>query len=1004
MANRINRQWLHHFCFSTQLPESESLLADIIPKPHPLNALALRLDNLERQLERGTDWTVFNLSSCILYTTGVKPTSIQPEVKSRPRPSNFELLAQVVTGYRILDAYLALYDAYPLAPGLVSRQSGNIPDDYHVLEDWPSLVEALISLIEKDAFGGSEIQHSAQGPQFLALAKNQIRAQKHAAISHINSNLYTCAMYLLCMCDAGSIEDPFTMPTIQAYFRSWCDRKADTHGLQLTEEEAGRLAAISQTDKARIAGYAGSRGDDAPVDPQTNAQLSKSFPSGHWSASGDLPGNPEPHSPSEPNTTSATTSTPLPTRASYRLIEKKLAAAVSGQPTSLLPSTSQEPAKRRSKKPSKTPRKSNRKESTDSRRKEKRKDVDEVFLKEVKEDESMVKETLESLLLLPTTPLLNEKVFVPSGNAAPSTGSGKRVLGNRAVSYLDIAGGKHSFTPCMNEDELSAFYAFHDALEASYIDGVPQHIHDITKSCLKHLTQDEFQAATPAQKREWISKYNLVVSDPEAPKASFSLEELDRVEPVDNQIILHDHSLGFGEARHVSGTLRHVYQEHRKGNQGKVVNALDLPRPEAEVAPMDSQVLFSDVKAFRETKNCPMPLITPYPTGKMRWALVGVENASHPWHIDAGGLSTFAKVRVGYKLWYFAVPPDGSEPLVYFSDINVFLKNWDPYSPSNKRWKIFAILLRPGDTLYMRPLMLHAVWTLSSSICYGGHLYCSSTLSLSVASFIQSFHLDKLITNDRHSSLHTLLARQVVNFHNLLVCGEERVSPFNKDRLGIDLLRSFEEWHGFVMLHVLITLGLVVDHRSYRSWTGKPRTESELLMMVYSRGAALATMLFLGSHSNIAINIERKQLNPWEYFTQVLLQQCVLLLRGRAAVESEDDSEDIGGCSVKEPERLRALIQDAVTMRFHRCQTFRCYLDEMLEEEATSDESSACHVIPLPPPNATIIRRSPTMSTRRSPGVITHNAQDLILEGLTPETRDVLAAYIQSCKKEGSLN
>lgn len=185
---------------------------------------------------RAGEGRYFHLALCIQHETGVPIISGAGE----PSPSlaDFELLAQVVSAYRMLDVYLASRQFLPLvevSPRLTSPIGFT---EYHCLYDWTQGPGELTNEMDTDL--KQEAKPESKGA-FLNLVKNKIRFGANASISLKLSNLYTCAMYALSLCSptvekvsikilimetrkAQPHKDPFAPATINRFFADWCAR------------------------------------------------------------------------------------------------------------------------------------------------------------------------------------------------------------------------------------------------------------------------------------------------------------------------------------------------------------------------------------------------------------------------------------------------------------------------------------------------------------------------------------------------------------------------------------------------------------------------------------------------------------------------------------------------------------------------------------------------------------------------------------------------------------
>jgi hypothetical protein len=249
------------------------------------------------------------------------------------------------------------------------------------------------------------------------------------------------------------------------------------------------------------------------------------------------------------------------------------------------------------------------------------------------------------------------------------------------------------------------------AIESFYFHGKPRHVSCPNVSAFKRLAVQDEDILPPHKLREDFSNKFLVTrktTPPSAPteKANstdgFNERQLNKAVPIHKLVSIHDHSIEEDEnnpmAREVEGTLSQVLEEHKKGDNGKILNVLDIKRDGA----IEEHPLFSDVQAYRETEDFPLPFDGfTFPVHDHAWWLVATKDARHGWHIDPSGLCTYIHVVAGLKLWAVAVPPPGSKktPLVFFGDLTRFFKKWVQDQANGERWRIEAVLLRPGDTL-----------------------------------------------------------------------------------------------------------------------------------------------------------------------------------------------------------------------------------------------------------------------------------------------------------------
>lgn len=147
-------------------------------------------------------------------------------------------------------------------------------------------------------------------------------------------------------------------------------------------------------------------------------------------------------------------------------------------------------------------------------------------------------------------------------------------------------------------------------------------------------------------------------------------------------------------SRHVYGSLNDLIDNHRAGDKGKIINALDFPMPGKE---MLSSSIATDVVAFLDTVGsayCPRE--TSYPHSSMKWGLAATSWAHHLWHMDCNGLGTYIDVHAGWKWWIVATP---RAPLVHIADVDIFMNSYLLTSPNSHKFELEAVLLPPGSRL-----------------------------------------------------------------------------------------------------------------------------------------------------------------------------------------------------------------------------------------------------------------------------------------------------------------
>ena len=143
----------------------------------------------------------------------------------------------------------------------------------------------------------------------------------------------------------------------------------------------------------------------------------------------------------------------------------------------------------------------------------------------------------------------------------------------------------------------------------------------------------------------------------------------------------------------MSGRVQDIWDNRH--SSGKILNALDLPLYGSSTTPTEYA---SDLHAWDMTRGQHHTgHLSSYPTGHMRWALVGHQNSMTFLHIDCDSLSTSVTVIDGGKAWGFLRKRPGN-PL---SSIDFFLQKsfrLDEVLQSSE-YDLEVVALRPGDRL-----------------------------------------------------------------------------------------------------------------------------------------------------------------------------------------------------------------------------------------------------------------------------------------------------------------
>jgi hypothetical protein len=136
---------------------------------------------------------------------------------------------------------------------------------------------------------------------------------------------------------------------------------------------------------------------------------------------------------------------------------------------------------------------------------------------------------------------------------------------------------------------------------------------------------------------------------------------------------------------------------------GKIVNGLDFPM--WKDSQWDRRAYATDMVAWDYllgSAHCGT-ITMPYPIGHMRWGLAGTAHTVSMFHIDSDGFATFGQVMCGKKLWAIYHPSSTRS----LSDINALLHLELDEIPPKAQFGLEAVILRPGDLLYVLFSFIH---------------------------------------------------------------------------------------------------------------------------------------------------------------------------------------------------------------------------------------------------------------------------------------------------------
>ncbi|KAJ3728273.1 hypothetical protein C8R42DRAFT_558149, partial [Lentinula raphanica] len=198
------------------------------------------------------------------------------------------------------------------------------------------------------------------------------------------------------------------------------------------------------------------------------------------------------------------------------------------------------------------------------------------------------------------------------------------------------------------------------------------------------------------------------------------------------------------------------------------------------------------------------------------WALFATAHAVSKAHLDSNGFRTHFSVKMGLKYWCFAVPRSERD----FGSTDAFLDGYDVDMSNAQEWKMYGVLLRLGSCLIMPPCTPHFVVTSESSICFGGHFYCSRMMERTCYGILHTFVTSKLLTNTNHISTYQGLLNIMLWWHDAIVVNsDEYLAQLVQSPTGIlphkPNFARLDNMITFLHVYNLILLGLILDVRRY---------------------------------------------------------------------------------------------------------------------------------------------------------------------------------------------
>ncbi|KAH6868940.1 hypothetical protein BKA70DRAFT_1242686 [Coprinopsis sp. MPI-PUGE-AT-0042] len=474
-------------------------------------------------------------------------------------------------------------------------------------------------------------------------------------------------------------------------------------------------------------------------------------------------------------------------------------------------------------------------------------------------------------------------------------------------TFYDPLGKPVIWEPLFYGKDNKRFDDWASAIKANFCSGEPLHVSDAGKSLFLVIAEADYNALTVQERRNvWTKQRKLAIVQTNCQySAAIEFNNTGMATltgRIDVEIEVQDQSAERGSYATISAarsrrtTLQHLVEYSNIAIEKRpIVNALNLPLTPG-LCPEQKFPFSSEYVAWMCTLGNSLCLDA-YPTSHTRWSLVAFDGALHYLHINSDGFGTWVEVKHGAKLWVIARPKDGTfknkdgteEAIPSFGDINGFLKFFGHgENPNSEYWDVEAMVLKPGSRLIMAPNMIHAVWTMENSICYGRHFYSVATLLPTVVGVIHAFIGEAQLTNTQHSPSRFLLRRMVHFFHYTFVCQ----GGFTAESDDKEHLPSFDDPDMFASTFALLCfmeLQNVLDFRSYTCphneissiWyqvsTGSLTLcnvntipHEERLECIYTRGLAQDLASWVFTHYDIAPQTGPQagevMLDPWVGF------------------------------------------------------------------------------------------------------------------------------------------
>ncbi|RXW12111.1 hypothetical protein EST38_g13742, partial [Candolleomyces aberdarensis] len=151
----------------------------------------------------------------------------------------------------------------------------------------------------------------------------------------------------------------------------------------------------------------------------------------------------------------------------------------------------------------------------------------------------------------------------------------------------------------------------------------------------------------------------------------------------------------------------------------------------------------------------------------------------------------------------------------------------------NDNWDVEGVLLKPGTRIIMPPGMLHAVFTIESSVCTGGHYYAWETMEHTLHALVRStINSHQVINTEAHApDSRQILLRMMGYLHEEMILNDRT----HKDDPNLPRLETAEHWIALSAFFCLIELLNVLSISTYRVSQQIP-FGAERRDMVWGRG------------------------------------------------------------------------------------------------------------------------------------------------------------------------